>query len=83
MGNTLHKIGYDFGQDLTKLWETCVMKSDGIFAQNRIQLWTISHTTLGKTGQDLIQLWACMMSHAQIRLKLPEIAQHEKDHLCR
>ena len=58
------------------------MKSDGILAQNRIQLWTISHTTLSKTGQDLIQLWACMTSRAQIGLKLPEIAQHEKDHIC-
>ena len=35
LGNTLHKIAYDFGQDLTQLWATCIMKYDGTLKQNR------------------------------------------------
>ena len=33
--------------------------------------------------QDLIRLWVKMTSLAQISPKVPKIARHEEDHLCR
>ena len=68
LGNTLHKIAYHFGQDLTQLWATCFMKPDGTLAQNRRRLWARFYTTLG--------------CYDVTCPKSPELSRPERDHPC-